>query len=483
MAMTLSELLCAAGVPAEAAGVRITGLSLDSRVVKPGDLFFALSGTHADGLAFAPAAVRAGAAAIIAEKAPREPVGVPCLVIADARAALAAAAARFYPRQPSIIVAVTGTAGKTSVAEFARQVFAVLGRRAASLGTLGVIKPGASAYGSLTTPDPVALHRTLDELSGEGVTHLAMEASSHGIEQKRLDGARLSAAAFTNLGRDHLDYHADMEAYFQAKLRLFHELLPKGRPAVINADGAWSDRLIADCEARARPVISVGRAGKDIRLIGIRRDGFRQHLSLDVTARRSDVDLPLAGAFQVENALTAAGLAIAVGETPDAAIAALASVKGVPGRLELAGKAKGGLVFVDYSHKPEALANAISALRPFTSGRLVVVFGCGGDRDPGKRPIMGKIAVENADRVIVTDDNPRSEDPAAIRHAVLRGAPGAIEIGDRAEAIGTAVRGMGAGDVVLVAGKGHETGQIIGRRTLPFSDHEAVAAAIAELAA
>ena len=487
MSRRLTELVDAA-LPAVAEGLSVSGLATDSRAVKAGDLFFAVPGTRSDGLAFAPAAVAAGAVAVVADKTPVESPGVPVIVTADVRAALAAAATRFYSRQPATIVAVTGTAGKTSVADFTRQIFQSLGSRSASLGTLGIVKADSAHYGSLTTPDPIALHRDLEVLAQEGITHLAMEASSHGIEQKRLDGVRLQAAAFTNLGRDHLDYHANMEAYFAAKLRLFRELLPQGRPAIVNADGDWSERLIGDCKAQGRPLLTVGRKGADLRLLGAHRNGFRQQIAIAAAGRHFEVELGLAGEFQVENALTAAGLAIAaLGDEarakPDAVIAALGALKGVPGRLELAGEAKGGLVFVDYSHKPDALSNAISALRPFTSGRLVVVFGCGGDRDPGKRPIMGRIAVETADRVIVTDDNPRSEDPAAIRRAVLAGAPGAIEIGDRAEAISTAVREMGQGDVVLVAGKGHETGQTIGSRTLPFSDQEAVAAAIKELTA
>ena len=481
--MTLAELLGSHPLPAGAAKLEVTGLAFDSRAVKPGDLFFAVAGTHADGLAYAARASQAGAVAIITERAPGEPLGAPSIMVADARAALAAAAARFYPHAPDTLVAVTGTAGKTSVVDFTRQIFAGLGHKAASLGTLGVIKPGHAAYGALTTPDPVQLHRTLDALAREGITHLALEASSHGIEQKRLEAVRLSAAAFTNLGRDHLDYHADMEAYFQAKLRLFRELLPHGRPVVINADGAWSDRLLVELETMKLAPITVGRSGKHIRLLEVRRHGFRQRLSLEIAGSRLEIELSLPGEFQVENALTAAGIALATQERADAVIATLPALKGVPGRLELAGEARGGLVFVDYSHKPEALANAIAALRPFTTGRLTVVFGCGGDRDPGKRPLMGKIAAETADRVIVTDDNPRSEEPASIRRAILAGAPGAVEIGDRASAIGTAVHAMGAGDVVLIAGKGHETGQIIGDRTLPFSDHEAVAAAIKELAA
>ena len=467
--------------PAELAALDIKGLAFDSRAVKPGDLFFAIAGTHADGLTYAQRAIEAGAAAIVTEREPQRALGAPAIIVADARAALAAAASRFYPGAPETTVAVTGTAGKTSVADFTRQIFTALGHEAASLGTLGVIKPGHAAYGALTTPDAIFLHRTLDELSREGVTHLAMEASSHGIEQKRLEAVRLCGAAFTNLGRDHLDYHPDMEAYFQAKLRLFRELLPRGKPIIVNADGAWSDRLLAELAALNRAPITVGRSGRYIRLLGVARTGFRQLLSLEIEGARREVELSLPGEFQVENALTAAGIAIAAHEKADEVLAIFPALKGVPGRLELAGQAKGGLVFVDYSHKPEALANANAALRPFTTGRLTVVFGCGGDRDPGKRPLMGKIAAETADRVIVTDDNPRSEDAGAIRRAILAGAPGAVEIGDRAEAIGAAVRSLGKGDVVLVAGKGHETGQIIGERTLPFSDHQAVAAAIEEL--
>jgi UDP-N-acetylmuramoyl-L-alanyl-D-glutamate--2,6-diaminopimelate ligase len=481
--MTLADLIDIGGAQSDARCVLVRGLALDSRAVRPGDLFFALPGTRADGLVYARAAVKAGAAAIVAERPAPEPLGVPVIVVADARSALARAAARFYAGQPGTIVAVTGTAGKTSVADFARQMFTHLGHEAASLGTLGVVKAGGYAYGALTTPDPIKLHHVLDELAREGITHLAMEASSHGLEQKRLDGVRLGAAAFTNLGRDHLDYHLDMQSYFQAKMRLFRDLLPPGRPVVINADGAWSDQVIAEAARTGRRLITVGRAGADIRILGADRYGFSQNLRLEVLGRRREAVLALAGEFQVGNALTAAGLMIAAGEDSDAAISALAALRGVPGRLELAGEAKGGLVFVDYSHKPEALANAISALRPFTSGRLVVVFGCGGDRDPGKRPIMGRIAVEKADSVIVTDDNPRSEEPAAIRRAILADAPGAIEIGDRALAIGQAIRDIQRGDVVLIAGKGHETGQIIGTRVLPFSDHEAVAAAIRGLAA
>jgi len=309
-----------------------------------------------------------------------------------------------------------------------------------------------------------------------------MEASSHGIEQRRLDGVRLTAAGFTNLGRDHLDYHASIEEYLAAKLRLFTDLLPAGRPAVVNADGAFADRVIAASEAAGRPVRTTGRGGRDIRLAEARTEGFAQALSLEAGGRSYRVDLPLVGGFQVENALVAAGLALAASAgaaDPEGVFAALNHLTGVPGRMERIGEARGGLCLVDYAHKPEALEQVLTALRPFASGRLVVVFGCGGDRDRGKRPLMGAIAQRLADVVIVTDDNPRTEDPASIRRAILDAAPDAEEIGDREEAIRAAVRRLGQGDVLVVAGKGHETGQIVGDRVLAFSDHAVLRAAIA----
>lgn len=463
----------------------VSALASDSRKVVPGSVFVAVPGTKADGTAFIADAVARGACAIVAE-GPR-PAGLPADIaygsVANARLALAKAAARLYPAQPADVVAITGTSGKSSVADFTRQLLAGLGRASASLGTLGLIKADGAAYGSLTTPDPITLHQTLDALAHEGVTDLAMEASSHGLEQHRLDGVRLAAAAYTNLGRDHLDYHATIEDYFAAKLRLFTELLPAGRPAVINADGAFADRVIAAADARGHRVITTGRAGRTVQLFDRLADGFGQRLTLGLAGSTalSSVLLPLVGDFQVENALVAAGLAIALGEDATEVMAGLAQLQGVPGRLERVGEVNGALVVVDYAHKPEALAHVLDSLRPFASGRLVCVFGCGGDRDRGKRPIMGAIAAEKADLVIVTDDNPRSEDPAAIRAAILAAAPGAREIGDRAEAIQIAIRGLAPGDVLVVAGKGHETGQIIGERTLPFSDHDVVRAAIAEM--
>jgi UDP-N-acetylmuramoyl-L-alanyl-D-glutamate--2,6-diaminopimelate ligase len=376
---------------------------------------------------------------------------------------------------------VTGTSGKTSVADFTRQLFTALGHQAASLGTIGLIKPGNAIYGSLTTPDPVTLHATLSELEKEGITHLAFEASSHGLDQHRLDGVKLTAAAFTNLGRDHLDYHPTIEDYLQAKLRLFTELLEPGQTAVVNADGAYADRVIEAARQRGLKLSTTGAAGKDLRRVSLANEGFAQVLEIEAAGRMHRVRLPLVGAYQVENALTAAGLVIAAGEDVSAVLSALETLKGVPGRLEIIGQANGGLAIVDYAHKPEALAAALDACRPFATGKLISVFGCGGDRDKGKRPIMGDISVSKADVTIITDDNPRSEDPAVIRAEILAGAKGAREIGDRAEAIRTAAGMMGKGDVVLVAGKGHETGQIIKDRVIPFSDHEALRLALEEV--
>jgi UDP-N-acetylmuramoyl-L-alanyl-D-glutamate--2,6-diaminopimelate ligase len=470
-------------LPAGVADVPVAGITADSRRVQPGWLFVAVPGTKADGMGYVADAAARGAAAIIGEgMAPADlPAGVAYARVPDARRALALVASRFYPVQPDTIVAVTGTSGKSSVADFTRQLFAALGRRSASLGTLGVMTSDGLAYGSLTTPDPVTLHETLDRLSTDGISHLAMEASSHGLDQRRLDGVRLAAAAFTNLGRDHLDYHPSLEDYLQAKLRLFDTLLEPGRPAVINADGAYADRVIAAATARGQRVLTTGRAGEAIRLLDVRPDGFNQRLRLEAAgAGIVEVLLPLAGDFQVENALVAAGLVIAAGEDPADVLGALAGLEGVPGRMERVGEVSGALCIVDYAHKPEALAHVLDALRPFATGRLVCVFGCGGDRDRGKRPIMGGIAAEKADLVIVTDDNPRSENPAAIRAEIMAAVPGAREIGDRAEAIRVAIQGLQAGDVLVVAGKGHETGQIVGDRTLPFSDHEVIRAAIAE---
>jgi UDP-N-acetylmuramoyl-L-alanyl-D-glutamate--2,6-diaminopimelate ligase len=463
------------------AALDISGISADSRAIKPGDLFVAMAGAKEDGLRFVDQALAAGAAAVMAERAPASalPAGIAFIKVANARRALALAAAKFCPRQPQTIAAVTGTSGKTSVAAFTRQIWTALGASAASIGTVGLISPTREVYGSLTTPDPVALHRSLAALADEGVTHLAMEASSHGLDQHRLDGVRVAAGGFTNLSRDHLDYHPTLEAYLAAKLRLFTELIPPGGAAVIAADHEPAEAVAAAAGRRGLRLITVGRRGSGIRLLDTDIDGFAQVLRLTHAGRPYRVRLPLPGAFQVENALVAAGLAIATGSEPAATFAALAQLKGAKGRLEQVGESNGAPIFVDYAHKPDAMAKALEALRPYATARLIVVFGCGGDRDIGKRPMMGAIAARLADRVVVTDDNPRTEDPATIRAAILQSAPGAIEIGDRREAIHASIADLRQGDVLLIAGKGHETGQIVGKQVLPFSDHKEVAAALA----
>ncbi len=463
--------------------VEIAGLTADSRAVRLGFLFAALAGSKTDGAKFIADAIAKGAVAVLAAEgtAVSVPAGVAVLRASEPRQALALMAARFYGPGPETTVAVTGTSGKTSVAEFTRQIFAHLGHKAASLGTMGIVKPGGAVYGTLTTPDPVTLARLLAELRAEGVTHLAMEASSHGLDQFRLDGVSLTAAAFTNLGRDHMDYHPDVEHYLGAKLRLFRALISPGEhgAAVINTDGAYADRAIEAAHARGLRLITVGSQGQHLRLLNVAREGFKQRLTIKTVEGTRDVLLPLVGAYQVENALVAAGLVLAV-DPAASALDALAHLQGVPGRLEIMGEHNGGLAVVDYAHKPEALIAALDAVRPFATGRLICIFGCGGDRDRGKRPIMGDIAVNKADIVIVTDDNPRTELAASIRAEVLAGAKGAREIGDRAVAIREGVQMLGKGDVLIVAGKGHETGQIVGDKVLPFSDQKEILAAIRE---
>jgi UDP-N-acetylmuramoyl-L-alanyl-D-glutamate--2,6-diaminopimelate ligase len=460
------------------AGIELIGIAADSRKVRPGDLFVAVPGSKADGLAFVPQALKAGATAVLSEQATKLPAGVALIKVPNVRRALALAAGAFFPRQPATIAAVTGTSGKTSVAAFTRQIWTVLGQQAASIGTVGVVSPKGETYGSLTTPDPIELHRTLDRLAGEGLTHLALEASSHGLDQHRLDGVRIAAGAFTNLSRDHLDYHPSIEAYLSAKLRLFDDLIAADGTAVIDVDDCYAGQVVEAAKKRGLKIMTVGVSGDDIKLVGGAIDGFAQVVDIAHGGHTFEVRLPLVGAFQVQNAAVAAGLAIATGSDPTAVFAALGHLVGAKGRLELAGTRNGASIFIDYAHKPDALKKALESLRPYTRGKLVVVFGAGGDRDNGKRPIMGRIAAENADRVIVTDDNPRSENPAAIRAAILAEAPSADEIGDRAQAIRRAIADLQSGDVLLIAGKGHETGQIIGDRVVPFSDHDAVAAAL-----
>lgn len=451
--------------------LEISGISADSRKVSPGMAFVAVAGTKADGASFIADAVSRGASVVVAGHQ-ADAGSVPVLQVSEPRRFLSIAASRFFGRQPETMVAVTGTAGKTSVASFTRQIWAHAGHPAAMIGTTGVVSPTRNEYGALTTPDPVSLHELLAELAEEGVTHAAMEASSHGLDQFRLDGVRLAAAAFTNLGRDHMDYHPTVEDYMAAKMRLFRDLLPKGSPAVIFADDAWSAQAIAAARDAGQDVRTVGRKGSFLTLKRVEHFRHKQIAEVHIGGDIFEVHIPLAGDFQIANALVAAGLAISTGVAAPVAMAALEKLVGASGRLELVGHTHdGALAYVDYAHKPDALENVLNSVRPFTTGRVVVVFGCGGDRDRGKRPIMGEIACRLADVVIVTDDNPRSEDPAAIRSEIMAAAACATEIGDRAKAIRKAVGLLKSGDTLIVAGKGHEEGQTIGGVTLPFSDH------------
>jgi UDP-N-acetylmuramoyl-L-alanyl-D-glutamate--2,6-diaminopimelate ligase len=479
--MTLGELFGhEAKLPAGLDRMPITGLAADSRKVQPGYLFAALPGVKTDGARFIDEAIKRGAAAVLVAQGIK-PAATSAAIIEDSdpRRRLALIAARFFALQPKTVVAVTGTNGKTSVASFVRQLWAAQGFSAASLGTVGVVSPSGTMLLKHTTPDPIELHDILAALAKDGVTHLALEASSHGLQQRRVDGIVFTAGAFTNISRDHLDYHASFEDYFAQKLRLFTKLLPPGAGAVVDVDSEGGQRVAQLAEARSLKLISVGQQGQTLRLVSVERDGFGQKLVVAHDGKSYQVRLPLVGAFQASNALVAAGLVMATGADAATVLPQLAALQGARGRLDLAGTAPGGApIFVDYAHTPDALAKALDALRPYVQHRLVVVFGCGGDRDKGKRPEMGKVAVDKADLAIVTDDNPRSEDPGAIRSEILRAAPGAIEIGDRAAAIAAAISKLERGDVLLVAGKGHETGQTIGPTVIPFSDHDAVATAL-----
>ena len=460
----------------------LTGLTADSRQVEPGFLFAALPGTAKDGREFVPEAVQRGAIAVLrAPGALPEPLpdGVMDVQDDNPRRRFAQLCAAFYERQPRTIAAITGTNGKTSTAEFTRQIWQRLGHDAASLGTLGVIGPGFDKPLALTTPDPVSLHRNLARLAANGVDHLAIEASSHGLSQYRLDGLRLKAGAFTSFSRDHLDYHSTVKEYLDAKLRLFEELLPPGSAVLVNADDPASELVAAACRRRHHQTVTYGRGGVWLRLDSIETEDHGQLLNIEAFGRSYRIRLPLVGAFQASNALCAAGLAIATGAEAGDAIHTLEALEGVRGRLQMVARTPAGApIFVDYAHTPDALANALSALRPHTRGKLVVVFGAGGDRDRGKRPLMGEVAARQADAVIVTDDNPRSESPAAIRWSILAACPGAQEIGDRAQAITAAVRHLGANDALLIAGKGHERGQTIRGRVIPFDDAEVARAAV-----
>ena len=457
----------------------ISGLTADSRLVKPGYLFAALpsatenSGT--DGRDYIDEALSRGAVAILAPNGTQLPAGAPSdphlITDENPRWRLTQFAARFYDRQPETIVGVTGTNGKSSVAGFTRQIWAQLGRKSGAMGTLGLDADGFEGNESLTTPDPVTLHRTLSELADAGVNHLALEASSHGLDQYRLDGVQFAAAAFTNLTRDHLDYHKTEEAYFEAKLRLFRFLLPPSGAAVLNADSPYFEDVAEVCRTTGHRIRSFGIQTSDLHIADVSAlpDGLR--LCVTVRDQSYETRLNLIGGFQTYNVLAALGLAVETGADFTDAFGTLAHLRGVRGRMERAGAlGNGAQVYVDYAHTPDALETALTSIRPHVAGRLHVVFGAGGDRDAGKRPMMGAVAAEHADGVIVTNDNPRREDPQSIRRQILAACPEARDIGDRADAIAAAVSGLLPGDVLLIAGKGHETGQVVGGETLPFDD-------------
>lgn len=460
----------------------ILGMTADSRKVQPGWLFAALAGSAQDGRKFVPQAVERGAAAILSDGGV-ENIPLPHVIADEPRRALALAAKTFYASQPDHVVAVTGTNGKSSTVDFTRQIWARAGLKAASMGTLGAIGPAGNVEIGHTTPDPVTIHETLRELSLQQVTHCAMEASSHGLEQHRLDGVTLSAVGFLNFTQDHLDYHQTMDDYLAAKLRLFASLAPAGIPAIVNADSGHRETFEAAATAAGLTIVSFGWRGEDLWIDELMPRATGQTLFLywrDV--EQKPVDLPLIGEFQALNALAAAAFCLSLGMDFPAVADGLAHLKPVKGRLELVGKtATGAGVFVDYAHTPDGLDVLLRAVRPHTAGRLKVIFGCGGDRDAKKRPLMGEIATRQGDDVIVTDDNPRSEDPAAIRAAILASAPGAREIGDRGEAIRTVIRELKKGDTLVIAGKGHETGQIVGSSVLPFSDQDTALAALSEV--
>jgi UDP-N-acetylmuramoyl-L-alanyl-D-glutamate--2,6-diaminopimelate ligase len=473
------------GVPETARDLEITGLTADSRQVRRGFLFAALKGVAAHGGDFLAQAQARGAVAILSAGDLAFNAGLPEIVAPDPRAAFAAAASAFYPLRPQTIVAVTGTNGKSSTVDFLRQIWTHAGKRAASLGTLGAIGPNGVVDLGHTTPDPAAVHATLSQLAADGVTHAALEASSHGLEQHRVDGLRFAAAAFTNLTQDHLDYHHDMGAYRDAKLRLW-SLVQDRAPAIINADAAESAAFEAGAKARKLDVVLCGwRAPRAhaLKIVEIQPRPNAQSMRLLWAEQETQVELPLIGEFQAINATCAAALALSLGEDPQAVWAAMAALAPVRGRMEHVGQTKsGGHVFVDYAHTPDGLDVLLRAARPHAPGRIVAVFGCGGDRDAGKRPKMGAIAARQADVVIVTDDNPRGEEAGVIRAQVLQGAPNAREIGDRAEAIREAVAMLQAGDALMIAGKGHETGQIVKGVTQPFSDQDVARKALESLA-
>jgi len=487
--LRLADLLAAASLPLPeplskaAADLQIAGLTADGRQARPGWLFAALPGSRRNGRAFISQALGNGAVAVLAEKGTTLPEDTGAALVAcdNPRRWLAVLASQFHAPQPRLLACVTGTSGKTSVAHFTRCLWQALGQRAASLGTLGVVPAAVPAPPALTTPDPVALHACLKALQAEGYEHAVLEASSHGLDQYRLDGLEVAAAAFTNLSHEHLDYHGDMETYFAAKARLFAELLRPDGVAVLNADSGRYEALTQIARKRGQRILSYGTSGvANLRLTDREPTAAGQRLTIAIDGRPHRVSLPLIGAFQAVNALAALGIVIGTGSDPAAAVAALEGLPPVPGRLELVGRTPaGGTVFVDYAHKPAALEAVLTTLRPHVKGRLWVVVGCGGDRDREKRAIMGGLAARLADRGVITDDNPRSEDPATIRAAMMADNPELEEIADRRRAIEIAVHSLEDGDLLVIAGKGHESGQIVGDRVLPFDDRLVARQAIA----
>ena len=454
--------------------ISVTGLTSDSRQVKAGMIFAAIPGTQFDGRDYIPQAINQGAVAVLSQPA-LPALSVPVIERENVRLAYSQLAKQLYPQQPKCLVAVTGTNGKSSTVEFLRQIWVQAGLSGASLGTLGVTSPQGYRPLRHTTPDAAALHQTLAELVGETVTHLGMEASSHGLDQYRLDGVEIAASCFTNLTQDHFDYHPNIEDYFAAKARLFTELAPANTPVVVNVNDKYGQRVLALCQERGQPSLSVGWTGADIQINEIVPKATGQALDLNVLGERVKLTLPLAGEFQVLNAVQALGLALVTGVKQEVAIKALSNLHGVAGRMERVGFSKTGApIYVDFAHTEDGLDKLLRGVRPHTRGRIIIVFGCGGDRDPNKRPKMGAVAAKLADVVIVTDDNPRTEDPDFIRRAVLGGCPNAQVIGDRAQAIEDGISQLRDGDCLVVAGKGHESGQIVGTKTIPFNDADIV---------
>lgn len=473
MPFVLAKLLEGAGAK-KVPTLTVTGVQADSRQVAPGEVFFAIAGANVHGDSFAAQARDRGAVAMVSDRAPAADPGLPVIVVKDVRAAYACAAARQFPDMPAMEVAVTGTNGKSSIVSYVRQIWAYCGIPAASMGTIGIETADGVQPAELTTADPLTLHSTLAALKGRGIDHVAMEASSQGLDQRRLDGLRFNAVAFSNLSRDHLDYHIDMETYREAKLRLFRDLLADGGSAVVNADDEEHLPFLFAALDRGATLLTIGKEGAFFEIGAVVNEGYGQRVTGRMVGEPVSFHLPLTGAFQVSNAVMALALAITTGAPPEQAVAALETLKGAKGRMELVGEHNGAAIFVDYSHKPAALESALTSLRPFASKKLHVVFGAGGDRDRGKRPLMGEVAQRLADVVIVTDDNPRTEDPKLIRTQIIAEAPKASEIGDRRLAIATAIGALAPGDALLIAGKGHEDYQIIGTTKHHFSDHDVV---------